>query len=173
MDFTDSQVYHFRAFGTDAAGNYETSVTADPGLSATADATGPTSLIGTPADGLAFKTLTTITGTASDTLSIVAMTQVSIKDVDTGMYWNGATAFDVPLKANSWNDYTAGLPTNWTYYKANIAWFPDHTYEILARAVDSLNNVGAENGPRTIVYDNTPPTTDVEIPSAGQTRLNA
>ena len=173
VDFTDSQVYHFRAFGTDAAGNYETSVTADPGLSATADATGPTSLIGTPADGLAFKTLTTITGTASDTLSIVAMTQVSIKDVDTGMYWNGATAFDVPLKANSWNDYTAGLPTNWTYYKANIAWFPDHTYEILARAVDSLNNVGAENGPRTIVYDNTPPTTDVEIPSAGQTRLNA
>ncbi|MFC1679400.1 Ig-like domain repeat protein, partial [Elusimicrobiota bacterium] len=167
----DGTEHNFRVRGTDAATNEQADGDEDLGPTATLDATGPTSLVGTPTDGLLTNSLDTITGTAEDALSTVAQAQVCIKEVQSGFYWNGTDLFN-QSEANCWHDKTGGVPTNWNYQKG-FPWVSDYDYEIRARASDSLNTVGDPTAVVTITFDTDEPTSFIQKPSVSQTRVNS
>ncbi len=89
--------------------------------------------------------------------------EVSILQVGTGKYWNGAS-----FSSNSESFVSASGTASWSAaFPANN--FPaDGSYTVHARATDNASNV--ESGPTaTFTYDNTAPTSTIRFPIAAAT----
>ncbi|GAB4506088.1 MAG: hypothetical protein Kow00123_02260 [Anaerolineales bacterium] len=129
----------------DGAAMTETS----PAYPLAVDSTAPSSLVLT--NGW-FKTLSVITGTASDATSGVARVDVLIQRGDNGQYYNGSGWQTNPL----W--LLATGTTNWSYPFAPTETV---TYTVSSRATDQAGLVQSALGTGTIYFDNTPPTSAV------------
>src|SRR5439155_8211561 len=77
---------------TDAAGNANTASTSTD-ATVTYDITAPASAVTVPANGAGVNALASISGTASDTGSGVAIVQVSLKRGSDNKYWDGSSSW--------------------------------------------------------------------------------
>lgn len=113
------------------------------------DSAAPSSSVGTSGW---VKTLSVITGTASDATSGVARVDILIQRGDTLQYYNGSSWQTNPL----WL-LTTGT-TSWSYSFVPTATV---TYTVSSRATDHAGLVQSAPGAGTINFDNTPPTSGV------------
>jgi hypothetical protein len=128
-----------------------------------ADLTPPTAAILDPQDNSYKNSLTAISGTAWDNISISTV-QVSIKiSTSGGNYWDGS-AFSSPTQI--WRNYNSTQPV-WGYPFGGDsipAWVDGSTYTIIARAYDSSNNYSTIYATNTFTYDINLPTAAVTFP---------
>jgi hypothetical protein len=111
----------------------------------------PSSSIDTPADGAYYKSLTNISGTASDATSGVASVTITIYNATDRMYWNGTAwvASAVQLSTTGTTSWyrNSGLPS-WAYGK---------TYIVNSTATDAAGNVESTPDSNSFTYDNIKP----------------
>jgi hypothetical protein len=144
--------YFIDARATDNAGNTTAELDQD-GIDVLGDVSDPTSAITSPADGAFLSTLSSITGTASDSRSGVANVQITIQRAIDSNYWNG-TAWQggaQPLATT----YATG---NWTKDSELPVWVSGENYTITSTAWDSVNNNQGAPDVNTFKFDNTAPT---------------
>ncbi|MFH1784085.1 MAG: DUF2341 domain-containing protein [bacterium] len=137
-------------------------VTETPGAgnTFTYDASAPSSSVTSPADAAVLGSLTTISGTASDSLSGVSNVGVSIKRTSDNKYWDG-DSWEV---TQAW--LTATGTTSWTYSYTPPA---DGNYVFQSRGTDDVGNVETPGAGNTISYDTTAPASAVGSPVNGTT----
>ncbi|MFH1725763.1 MAG: hypothetical protein ABII00_14225, partial [Elusimicrobiota bacterium] len=157
VSFDNNVEYNFRARGTDNAGNTKPDAQVHPGRNATTDLDGPEPSIVIPANGLIVNFLDTISGTAADALSTVSQTSVSVKEVLTAKWWDGAS-FSLPSEGPSWDAAGGASPESWKYVKS-FTFTDDNIYQIKAQATDNLQNVRS-TGPVVIYFDTSKPRSD-------------
>ncbi|WP_455392648.1 hypothetical protein [[Eubacterium] cellulosolvens] len=96
----------------------------------------PTSTITSPTNNSALDSLTTITGTASDTGGAgVYYVQICLIRNKDGYYWNGW------YWTNNETWLTVSGTTSWTYTHGNTSLSTPGSYHIKSRAVDLANNI--------------------------------
>jgi hypothetical protein len=108
----------------------------DAGGNSRFDFTMPAATIASPENGRFLNSLTSISGTARDTVSGISQVQISLKRLADNQYWNGAS-WNTPLTMLS-----AAGTTAWSYATGGIS-FNDGGYVITALATDSASNTGA------------------------------
>ncbi len=113
------------------------------------DSTPPSSSVGTSGW---FKTLSVITGTASDATSGVARVDILIRRADTLQYYTGSGWGSTPV----W--LLAAGTTDWSY---SFAPTETVTYTVSARATDIAGLVQPSPASGEVYFDNTPPTSTV------------
>ncbi len=89
----------------------------------------PTATISVPAKGTRTNSVTTISGTAFALTGTLQSPQVSIKDLSTGTWFNGTTAFD--QVSEQWFGVTGAAI--WSYTVSNDIWTSGRNYLIRAR----------------------------------------
>ncbi len=146
-----SDVYNFKAYAVDMAGNEEHTAYV---YGVMYDTTKPTVSINTPVDGEYLAGLFHVTGTASDALSGIESIRVRFHDADD----------HTQLIQTCWADYdlvtdTYTLDVNGVGSTCTV---PDGQYKVVVRARDNAHNDRHPHLDRVAV-DNTPPTID-EIP---------
>jgi hypothetical protein len=98
-----------------------------------------------------FDHVNTIVGTATDTYNTVSSTEISIKQEDgvTDHYWNGT---DFSSTSEVWLAVTTGT-TSWKYTIDDTNFTDGKTYDVNARATDSLGNITSSGyGTDSFVY---------------------
>lgn len=113
------------------------------------DSTTPSSSVATSGW---FKTLSVITGTASDATSGVARVDILIQRADSSQYYNGSGWQASPI----W--LLATGTTAWSY---SFVPTTTVTYTVSSRATDQAGLAQSAFGTGTIYFDNTPPTSTV------------
>ena len=146
---SDTVTYTISSRATDNAGLVQTSLGTG---TVSFDNTAPTSTVGT--NGF-YRTVTwtgAITGTASDVGSGVQKVEITLRRINDGLYWNGAT----------WQGGAAWLlatgTTTWSYPFAPTAGM---TFEVRSRATDTVDNQQATPATGTFMLDIGLPTSTV------------
>src|SRR5204863_9223429 len=122
----------------------------------TYDITAPASAVTVPANGAGVNAPASISGTASDTGSGVAVVQVSLKRGSDNKYWDGSSSWvstEQLLSTTgtaSWSRST-GLPSG-----ANLA---DGSYTARSVAIDNMGNVQTTVTTSTFTVESTAPAT--------------
>jgi hypothetical protein len=166
-NLTSGHTYTIRSKATDGAGNVQSTLGA---ATFTFDTVAPTAVITFPinlatynASGWTAGGL--IKGTASDTGgSGVASDQVSIKDNNTNLYWNGSTFTNA-----SETYFNAVGTTSWTYNTtpAASALTTGHSYTVHARAIDNAGNVQFSVASNVFTYNIALPHSTITFPANG------
>ncbi len=142
---TDGKAYMVKAKSIDKAGN-ESGEASDSFIY---DTTAPVVMITNVSDFV--NSLSSITGTASNATSGVALVQIRISDASTNRYWDG----DSWEYAETW--LNASGTTSWSYNTSGMSWGEGHSYTASAKASDNAGNIST---PETdgFTYDTTSPT---------------
>ncbi|MDI6791474.1 MAG: Ig-like domain-containing protein, partial [bacterium] len=155
--------YNLQSRATDAAGNVEVPTVT---ITFTMDKIGPTSNVGSPADGAKWKTLAAITGTAAPNKAPVNKVEISLRRTSDARYWNGGTWESGPtpvwLLATGTNSWT------WTWPPG----LSDAEYTVFSRAYDEAGNIEPTTNKTgtSFILDTTPPTSKPAeiVTAAGQ-----
>lgn len=155
--------YNLQSRATDAAGNVEVPTQT---TTFTMDKIGPTSNVGSPADGAKLKTLAAITGTAVPNKAPVNKVEISLRRTSDARYWNGGTWVSVPtpvwLLATGTNSWTWNWPPG----------LSDAEYTVFSRAHDEAGNIEPTTNKTgtSFILDTTPPTSKPTelVTAAGQ-----
>ncbi len=175
--------FPFSAFSFPADGQYTLTVEATDkaGSAGTAeslfsyDNTAPTSTVSALGAGAAFSPGTfpgAVIGTAKDSLSGVGLVQVSVRQVASGKYFDGAgfnSGNEVRLPAALAQSGAAA--TGWTLPLAGSAFPADGQYLVSAYAVDGAGNSQAFGTPYAFGFDATPPTAVISTGSGAVTNV--
>ena len=147
-ELTTGTSYYIISRAYDDSGNIESNIV--PGSETfTYDINVPTATVQLPSNNLYYKAgqVTTLSGTASDTVSVVKTLQLYIQRNSDGQYWQdlespadgfgvwGATATPIIVS-------TSSLP-NWTYTLGNETqiWAHNQPYQVWMKAIDLPGNV--------------------------------
>jgi hypothetical protein len=157
----------------DEAGNFATSYST---RIFTIDALVPISITTKPVAGNPIvSAMTSIAGTATDAIpgpdDGIVQVELRIHYQNAGLdyYWNGSTWTQTgsPIWRNATGAGSGVVP--WVYNPANIAnntaWTTGVTYDVQSRAIDGATNVELSFTTRTFTFDNTPPSSDVTLPT--------
>ncbi|MBI5201173.1 MAG: T9SS type A sorting domain-containing protein, partial [Elusimicrobia bacterium] len=129
------------------------------------DTAGPTVRITAPGNGTVLSTLTLITGTANDWAGVAAV-GVSIQiNPPAGNYWNGATFGSVTQQFHA-----ASGTVNWQLFIPN-PWTDATTYQVVARASDTLANFSGQYSTNTFTFDSSPPVAVATGPTGAVTSI--
>ena len=175
--------FPFSAFSFPADGQYTLTVEATDkaGSAGTAesqfsyDNTAPTSTVSALGAGAAFSPSTfpgAITGTAKDSLSGIGLVQVSVRQVASGKYFDGAgfnSGNEVRLPAAL--AQAGAAATGWTLPLSGSAFPADGQYLASAYAVDGAGNAQAFGTPYAFGFDATPPTAVISTGSGAVTNV--
>ena len=175
--------YPFSAFGFPTEGLYTLTVVATDkaGSQGTAvsnfsfDNSSPTSTIATAGSAAVFSPATfpgRLTGTAADTLSGVGLVQVSLRQVATGRYFDGAgftSTSEQKLAATLTTPNGKG--TGWVFGVAASALPADGQYLVNTYATDVAGNVQAFGTPYTFGFDATAPQAVVQADKGAVTNV--
>ncbi len=162
VNLTSGDSYKVTAEATDSAGNVGTSST----VTFTYDTAPPTVVITYPVNKTTYGTNWTgkITGTASSNSgagTAIASVAVAVENTKTSKWWNG-TGFS----ASSQTFVTASGTTSWSLALATKNLTSGDSYNVVAKATDSLGNVGTSSTV-TFTYDTALPTVVVTYPANG------
>ena len=171
--WSDGNDYVVTARATDVAGNVQSSFAL--GTSSVAfefDATAPGIGFTNP-DAPRENNLTSLSGTASDEDGgpALAVVQVRVQRLTGIEYYltPGTLQFDgnTPNPDNAW--INASYTLNWTswYLSSGIPWVSGEQYLVMARSIDLAGNYSVPYASYTVVFDNTPPQTQVAFPANG------
>ena len=122
----------------------------------------PGSVIKNPENSGAYssvKPLSTISGTAYDTNSLVDAVYVSIMEVETGNFFNGSSFTDGTTVY-----FTATGTGTWTYYDSDLSFVHPRHYIVRSYAVDEVGNTESLGSGNTFIYDTTKPLSNVNVP---------
>ena len=103
-------------------------------------------------------TWSTILGVASDVISGVASTTLTIQRDSDNNYWDGST-----WQSSSTNLATSGTPTAWSYDLSLSNLDNGIAYTTIANSTDNASNTSSTS--QTFIYDNTAPTTTTSLSS--------
>jgi len=137
----------------DNAGNYQQAIT----VNITYDISPPDTTIDDIPDYV--NSLSSITGTSSDTVSGVNKIQIRIYNVTGGTNWTGFGWSN----AEVWLD-AVGY-TTWSYNSSGVTWQDGLSYTIYAKVTDNATNIGTMN--ESFGFDTTPPELEILTPSEG------
>jgi len=131
----------------------------DSGNNVKIDFAKPVSILTRPVDGSLRNSLPVITGTASDSGSGVAQVQVSLQRFPDNRFWNGTT----------WAGQTWLTATGTTLWQLNIgsATLSDGNYQVVAQAIDSASNLGAQAKAAFSIKTTSPPNPTIAIVNNG------
>ena len=150
--WTTSKVYIINSTATDRVGNLQTSVHSH---TFTFDTNAPTGSISIPTNPW-YKTMTNITGTASDTGgSSLSLSRISIYNSTGGKYYTG-TAWSGSL---SW--ITATGTTTWYKGSGLPPWTNGSTYVVNLSLKDNANNYNNASDSNTFSFDTDLPVSQV------------
>ena len=112
-------------------------------------------------------TITYISGynTESDSKAVMG-TEISIKNKNTNLYWNGSGFLSV---SQFWNVAIGTYPF---VLNVNLSLVSGNQYEIVARSSDVAGNYSQVFATHTFTFDNTAPSAQVENPSNGASVYN-
>ncbi len=148
--------YSLQAIARDGAGNIGRSNVVTFNLG-TGDTTPPTALITAPIDTWSYTSLSSATGTASDSVG-VSKVRVRLQRASDSKYWNGS----------DWSatnaDAAASGTTNWSFALPTLA---DGSYMLRATASDDAGNSGS-SAVTQFVVDKTAPSVVVIEPRSGK-----
>ncbi|MDA8243127.1 MAG: hypothetical protein M0025_03290 [Elusimicrobia bacterium] len=126
---------------------------------------GPTVVISTPA-GAYLSTFTAVSGNTAETNSHPVLgTEVSLRDLDTGLYFNGSSFL---AGSQYWLDADDSGST-FTLTLQNPPFVSGRHYQAVARSSDSAGDYSQLFATHTFVFDNTPPSAGVIYPADGST----
>jgi len=105
----------------------------------------------------ALSLLPTISGSASDDSSGVALVQLSIKNTNNTTFWNGST----------WTDTESWLNTAGTllWFYASPAWTSGNWYLIQSKAIDNSTNEEVPGSGNSFLFDNISPSSTISNPT--------
>ncbi|RLC93245.1 MAG: hypothetical protein DRI39_06320, partial [Chloroflexi bacterium] len=118
----------------------------------TVDAARPTVSLDGVADFV--NSLRSVTGTAADNKSGVAVVSILIKDQSAGTYWDGDSWEATP----AWVECSG--TESWSYDTSGVGWVGAHSYKVTVTATDNAGNAvsSADRPSDTFCYDTTIPT---------------
>lgn len=153
-----SNYFSFRA--VDVAGSTRTLADA---FGIAKNISGPTVNISTPS--LTYlSTFTWVSGNTSETNAhAVRGTEVSLRDLSSGLYYNGA---DFLSGSRAWQD-AEDLPSTFTITFNNLALISGRQYQAVARSSDSAGDYSQLFATRTFTFDSAPPSARVLYPADG------
>ena len=155
--------YRLATFAIDSSGNIQNTYNGVRFQVGSTDSQAPTSVITSPDSGTTQSPNITLTGTAYDNAEVTRV-MLSIKNLDTGQNWNGASfqpgEFRIPATGtDNWSyDFIPNIPGN---------------YRLATFAVDSSGNVqNTYNGVRFQIQgtDSQAPTSVITTPAPGTTQ---
>ncbi|MBI5573744.1 MAG: right-handed parallel beta-helix repeat-containing protein [Elusimicrobia bacterium] len=132
-----------------------------PSITVNTESTPPTVAIIEPANNSYKNSLTSISGTAADNVSV---SSVTIRISDGSQDWDGVSAWTVP---SIWLGATL-YPSSWTYTSVP-SWVSGSSYTVIAKSKDSSDNWSTAYSTNTFTYDTTAPTSAVVNPADGST----
>jgi hypothetical protein len=142
----------------DLAGN---TVTLKDAFYVVKDVAGPVVAVAAPSSGSYRSSLGTVSGTAAD-MSGVGGVEVAVRKWGES-YWNGSSF------SGAGPTWTAAVGTaSWTF-DSGIAWADGSTYEVIARATDTLNNYSRTYATSTFEMDGAAPAVALSTGLAGET----
>jgi hypothetical protein len=129
----------------------------------------PTSAVTFPPSAFA-SDLSTISGTAAayNGASVSSVT-ISIQNLATGHYWNGASSFSSPSPL-TFNTTVSTAASSWSYTNASlntVSLLTGTSYQIQSQAIDSYAQTQSGYGSFIVVYDSAPPVVTISTPSPG------
>ncbi|MDA8131704.1 MAG: hypothetical protein M0011_09415 [Elusimicrobia bacterium] len=126
---------------------------------------GPTVAISTPA-GAYLSTFTVVSGNTAETNAHPVLgTEISLRDLDTGLYFNGVTFLS---GSQYWLD-AADQGSTFTLTLQNPPLISGRHYQAVARSSDSAGDYSQLFATHTFTFDTTPPSAGVIYPAAGST----
>jgi hypothetical protein len=132
--FTDTHGYTFRARVTDAQGQ---TVTMPAGNTFTFDSTLPTSTITSPLNNAQLSSLTSASGTITETGSGIQTIEIQIHDETANTYLTNLNTF---TSTPTWFTPSSHNATTWSHDLASVTWADGHTYRLTTRATDAAGN---------------------------------
>ncbi|MDI6791472.1 MAG: Ig-like domain-containing protein, partial [bacterium] len=150
--------YTIRSRAYDAARNVESP---GAGITFTLNRSAPTSTVTSPANGTNIKSISQISGTATDDKG-VAQVEVSIRRNSDSNYWNGV----VWVGVQTW--VTATGTNAWTYpFTLPTGGSADGSYTIQSRATDTAGNVENPGTGNNFNFDSQAPSSTITFPANG------
>src|SRR5207249_8539515 len=119
---------------TDCAGNGNTASTSTD-ATVTYDITAPASAVTVPASGAGVNAVASISGTASDTGSGVAVVQVSLKRGSDNKYWDGSSSW---VSTEQLLSSTGTASWSWSTGLPSGAILADGSYSARSVAIDTM-----------------------------------
>ncbi|MBI2061854.1 MAG: hypothetical protein HYT87_19110, partial [Nitrospirae bacterium] len=149
LSLTNGNTYNNCQRPIDNAGNVGSWAYSD---GVTVDNTLPTASITTPTNSGAYNSLTTISGTASDTGSGVQDMTIWIRRLSDSYYWSGS-AWQVAIAYLG-----ATGTTSWSYNSSSVTWTSGVQYQVEGNAQDVAGNTQSPTSSNTFTFDNSAPT---------------
>jgi hypothetical protein len=126
------------------------------------DVVPPVSVITFPSNKSYVNGLTMISGSASDNGRGVKNVEVAIKNIATGNFWNGVSAWTGVM---TWLPAASNPPNAWTYNGGGPTGLTNgSTIAITSRASDSANNLQTVYGADTVIVDTIAPVSIINYP---------
>ncbi|MFA5860044.1 MAG: hypothetical protein WC955_13365, partial [Elusimicrobiota bacterium] len=156
----DGNTYSVEAQAVDSAGNLSVSYST---INFLYDVSLPTSVVTYPVHGAVIGALTTISGTATDSLTNITKVELSVYNHTNNKYWDGAAFNNTEIKWSTATIYNVVDATSyWRYTDITSEDLTTHTtYWIASRAYDNTGNIELST-----VWSSTVTFEDLTAPSA-------
>jgi len=161
VTWANNTQYLVNATATDNASN----VGSADSNSFTFDSSSPVATVSVPVNGNYYNAnaLASVSGTCSDTVSGVAAVNITIYNVTSGKYWNGATW----ATGVNWSSTTLGAGYDtWSNDTSSVTWANNTQYLVNATATDNASNVGSADS-NSFTFDSSSPVATVSVPVNG------